>query len=134
MTIQYTNDDNEPILAVSREVNNPSTDLPPHRYWVAPADMRGTIDMELLKGEVRKWADPSCRKGAWCPETMRYINRSKDPLPHRCWRPRQRSGLSPYDLKPFEVCMAWEKGLSQDFHNRVSKLGFQEFRVYKIPD
>ena len=26
------------------------------------------------------------------------------------------------------------KGLSQDFHNRVSKLGFHEFRVSKIPD
>ena len=29
---------------------------------------------------------------------------------------------------------AWRQGLSQDFHNRVSKLGFQEFRVSKIPD
>ena len=27
-----------------------------------------------------------------------------------------------------------EQGLSQDFHNRVSKLGFQEFRVSRIPD
>ena len=26
------------------------------------------------------------------------------------------------------------QGLSQDFHNRVFKLGFQEFRVSKIPD
>ena len=26
------------------------------------------------------------------------------------------------------------QGLSQDFHNKVSKLGFQEFRVSKIPD
>ena len=26
------------------------------------------------------------------------------------------------------------QGLSQDFHNRVSKLGFQEFMVSKIPD
>ena len=25
------------------------------------------------------------------------------------------------------------QGLSQDFHNRVFKLGFQEFRVSKIP-
>ena len=27
-----------------------------------------------------------------------------------------------------------QQGLRQDFHNRVSKLGFQEFRVSKIPD
>ena len=26
------------------------------------------------------------------------------------------------------------QGLSQDFHNRVSKLGFQELKLYKIPD
>ena len=30
--------------------------------------------------------------------------------------------------------MLRDHGLSQDFHNRVSKLGFQEFRVSKIPD
>ena len=27
-----------------------------------------------------------------------------------------------------------EQGLSQDFHNRVSKLGFQELRMTKIPE
>ena len=29
---------------------------------------------------------------------------------------------------------AWGQGLSQDFQNRVSKVGFQELRVSKIPD
>ena len=32
------------------------------------------------------------------------------------------------------LCKSPTQGPIQDFHNRVSKLGFQEFRVSKIPD
>ena len=50
-----------------------------------------------------------------------------------------RVSMNCHELVPVQVQFfinphGWTQGLSQDFHNRVSKLGFQELRVSKIHD